>query len=107
VGPKDADVTVVSVLRVPVRAGSEAELAKAYETLEIFARARESGGFLGGRLLQPLSAGASFLVVAEWEDAAAYERWLSSPVRADLGRELEPLLDGSIEGSIYEAVIDG
>ena len=100
-------MTVVSVLHVPVRAGKEQELSAAYESLEIFGRARESGGFRGGRLLQPLTAGAAFLVVAEWDEPAAYERWLESPVRAELGRHLEPLLDGELEAAIYETVVQG
>ena len=98
-------MTVVSVLQMPVRAGKEQQLAAAYETLEIFGRARESGGFRGGRLLQPLTAGEPFLVVAEWDEPAAYERWLDSPARAELGRHLEPLLDGDLEAAIYETVV--
>jgi heme-degrading monooxygenase HmoA len=100
-------VTVVSVLRLAVRAGREEELVAAYETLEIFVLARESGGFRGGRLLRPLSVGEDFLVVAEWDEAAAYERWLESPVREELGSRLEPFLEGDPAGGVYEAAVDG
>jgi heme-degrading monooxygenase HmoA len=104
VGEEDAHVTVVSVLRVPVRAGDEARLAEAYARHEIFARARESGGFRSGRLLRPVAPGDPFLVVADWDDGAAYQRWLDNPVRAELAAHLEPLLVGPLEGALYEEV---
>lgn len=100
-------MSVVSVLRVPVRAGAEERLADAYSSLGIFELARESGGFRGGRLLGPVTAGESFLVVAEWDDAAAYQRWLDSPVRAGLATHLEPLIEGPLEVGVYEEVHRG
>jgi heme-degrading monooxygenase HmoA len=107
VGEEDEDVSVVSVLRVPVRAGAEERLADAYASLGIFELARESGGFQGGRLLSPVTAGEPYLVVAEWDDAAAYQRWLDSPVRAGLATRLEPLIDGPLEVGVYEEVHRG
>jgi heme-degrading monooxygenase HmoA len=100
-------VRVVSVLQLPVRLGAEDELADAYSRFGIFDLARESGGFRSGRLLRPLAEGEPFLVVAEWDDPGDYERWLASPVRAGLGDELEPLLDGEPEGTIYEEAVRG
>ena len=50
-------MTVVSVLRLPVRPGREAELVRAFDDLEIFERSRESGGFLRGRLFLPVGRG--------------------------------------------------
>jgi heme-degrading monooxygenase HmoA len=107
VGEADAHVSVVSVLRVPVTAEGRDRLAGAYRTLGVFERARQSGGFQAGRLLRPLADGEPFLVVAEWDDAAAYERWLDNPARAELAAELEPLLSGALEGAMYEEVHAG
>ena len=81
-GAAEAGVTVVSVLHLPARAG--ADLAAAFAELEIFEHSRQSGGFLGGRLLRALDGGG-YLVVAEWEDAKAYQGWLDNPMRADAG----------------------
>ena len=93
---------VVSVLTLRVRAGSEPALVRSYEELEIFRHAQESGGFRSGRLLAPSVPDEPMLVIAEWDDAASYERWLASPVRKRLGRELEPLLaDRPAAGGIY------
>jgi heme-degrading monooxygenase HmoA len=95
-------MTVVSVLRLPLRPGREEELRRAFDELEIFERSRESGGFLGGRLLRPL-AGGPMLVIAEWESARDYQGWLDNPVRDELGGRLEPLLDGDVQaGELYE-----
>jgi heme-degrading monooxygenase HmoA len=100
-------VSVVSVLRLPVRQGAEPGLADAYTRLDIFALSRAGGGFRGGRLLRPVVRGDPFLVVAEWDDAAAYQRWLDSPVRARLADELEPFVAGPLEGALYEDVVRG
>lgn len=97
-------MSVVSVLRVPVREGAEARLEEAYKSFGIFDRARESGGFRAGRLLRPVLAGDPFLVVAEWDDAAAYQRWLDNPVRAEIATHLESLIDGPLKGGVYEEV---
>jgi len=96
-------VTVVSALRIPVRAGAEDAFVRAFAELRIFEHSRRSGGFRGARLLRPLTAGEPFLVVAEWDDADAYERWLDNPVREDLRRGLEPLVAGElVSGVLYE-----
>jgi heme-degrading monooxygenase HmoA len=107
VGAEDEGVSVVSVLRLPVRAGAEEDVAEAYRRLDIFELARESGGFRGGRLLRPVAGGEPFLVVSEWDDTADYERWLKSPVRASLADELEPLLTSDPESAVYEEVVRG
>lgn len=97
-------MSVVSVLRLPVHAGAEARLEAAFTSLRIFERARESGGFRNGRLLRPVLAGEPFLVVAEWDDAAAYQGWLDNPVRAELAAQREPLIGGLLETRVYEDV---
>jgi heme-degrading monooxygenase HmoA len=96
-------VSVVSVLRLPVRPGSEDALVRAFAELEVFKHSERSGGFLGGRLLRPL-AGGPFLVIAEWESDRAYTGWLENPVRERLGAHIEPLLAGEVEaGDLYES----
>jgi heme-degrading monooxygenase HmoA len=95
-------VTVISVLHLRARAG--ADLAAAFAQFEIFECSRQSGGFLGGRLLRALDGGG-YLVVAEWEDAKAYQGWLANPVRADVNAQLEPLLlDDVASGELFEQV---
>ena len=97
---------VVSVLRLHVRPGSEQALIRFYFEHEIFERSRESGGFRSGHLLEPVEPETAFLVIAEWDDADAYRRWLASPVRAELGVGLEPLLGSEPpDGAIYREAV--
>jgi heme-degrading monooxygenase HmoA len=100
---------VHSVLELHVLPGSESAVVRAYDELGIFERARESGGFRSGRLLEPADPGRPMLVIAEWDDAGSYERWLANPVREELGGRLESLLaDAPAAGSIfYEAARGG
>lgn len=97
-------MSVVSVLQLLPQPGAADELARRFGALEIFEHSRRSGGFLGGRLLRPLD-GDAFVVVAEWQTDEDYRRWLDNPVRAELGAELEPLLDADVvSGQLYEEV---
>jgi heme-degrading monooxygenase HmoA len=98
-------MTVVSVLRLRVREGAGPELVRRFAELEIFEHSRRGGGFRGGRLLRPLTGDGAYLVVAEWDSAAAYRGWLDNPVRAELGEQLEPLIDGEVaSGELFEEV---
>jgi heme-degrading monooxygenase HmoA len=96
----------VSVLELHVREGNEADVVRAYVELEVFERSRESGGFRAGRLLDPSEPGGPMLVIAEWDDVRSYDRWLTNPVRDELGDQLAPLLDDKpVAGRVfYEAV---
>ena len=96
-------MSVVSVLGVRVWSGAEAEFMQSFVDLAVFDRARESGGFRGGRLLRPLAEGEPFLVVADWDDAESYQGWLDNPVRAELNAKIEPLVAESVPGGgLYE-----
>jgi heme-degrading monooxygenase HmoA len=96
-------VSVVSILSISVRDG--ADLAGAFARLEIFEQSRLSGGFRSGRLLRPVEERNRYLVLAEWDSAEAYQRWLDNPVRAELAQQLEPLLEGGVtSGVLYEEV---
>ena len=96
-------MSVVSVLRFRAREGAADELVRRFARLEIFERARESGGFLGGRLLRSEGGGSEFTVIADWETHGDYQAWLDNPVRAETGAQLEPLLaDEVTAGELYE-----
>ncbi|HZQ64118.1 MAG TPA: antibiotic biosynthesis monooxygenase [Gaiellaceae bacterium] len=98
-------MTVVSVLRLPVRPGAAAELAQAFEELDVFGHSKRSGGFLGGRFLRPLVDGDPVLIVAEWDSPVSYQRWLDNPVRESLRSRLEPLVaDDVAAGQLYEEI---
>jgi heme-degrading monooxygenase HmoA len=85
-------VSVMSVLALEARPGSEQALVRTFAELGGFERSRESGGFRGGRMFVPLSPGKPVLVLAEWDAEADYERWLANPAREELKSILEPFL---------------
>lgn len=98
-------MTIVSILGLRAHPGGAGDLVRAFRELEIFGRSRESGGFLGGRLLTSLSDEDDVIVLAEWESADAYRGWLDNPARAELASRLVPLLAGEVTaGSLYEDV---
>ena len=99
---------VVSVLELHVLPGSEQAVARAYDELGIFERSRESGGFRGGTPARAVEPGRPMLVIAEWDDAESYQRWLSNPVREELGDHLEPMLSGdpTVVGIFHERALD-
>ncbi len=98
-------MSVVSVLRLPVRTGQVEELARAFAELDVFGHSERSGGFLGGRFLRPLAEGAPVVVIAEWETPGSYQSWLDNPVRNELSERLAQLLaDEVAAGDLYEEV---
>jgi hypothetical protein len=47
--------------------------------------------------------GEPFLVIAEWESKAYYQRWLDNPVRESLSAQINPHLTGDVrEGAVYD-----
>ncbi len=98
---------IVSVLRLPVREGCEQDVIRFYEARDVFALAAQVRGFHSGSLLEPTEPGGPFLVIAEWDDAEAYGRWLAAPARDELSGVLVLLLDGDPEGSIFTVVNRG
>ena len=96
---------IVSVLSLPIRLGCESETVQFYTERDVFGLAAQVGGFRSGKLLRPSEPGAPFFVIAEWDDAEAYHRWLAAPARAELSNLLGPLLDGAPSGSTYELVV--
>ena len=97
---------IVSVLNLPIRSGCESETVQFYIEHDVFRLAAQVGGFRSGKLLQPSQPGAPFVVIAEWDDVAAYDRWLAAPTRAELSTLLEPMLAGEPSGETYELVVN-
>ena len=97
-----SDPGAYSLLHIPVEAGKEDEFVATFARLRVFASSDEGGGFRGARLLRPVGEGdTTFVVVAEWDSAAAYQGWLDNPVRETLGSELEPFVAGEVRGGAF------
>jgi heme-degrading monooxygenase HmoA len=95
----------VTTLRVQVRAGTEDEFVRTFAALDIFGHARRRAGLRKAELLRPDRPGDPFVVAAEWDSRADYERWLADPLRAELNRELEPFVDGPMAGASHTVAL--
>jgi heme-degrading monooxygenase HmoA len=97
--------SVVSLLRLPVAAGSEESFMAAFETLEIFEYAAQRVGMRAARLLRPVQPGEPFVVIGEWDTEDDYDRWLADPMREELRLRLLPLLDGETSGALFRTTL--
>jgi hypothetical protein len=98
-----------SVLTLRAAAGQSTALEEFYEEHAVLQRARESAGCRDAVLLRATEGGsATHLVIADWNTAADYQRWVADPWRVALSQQLAALLDtGSDEpvvGGLYEFV---
>ncbi|HEX7660620.1 MAG TPA: hypothetical protein VF444_14195 [Pseudonocardiaceae bacterium] len=93
-------------------AGGNAEAVEEfYRTNAILARAREFRGCRDAILLRATDGGlATHLVIADWDTAEDYQRWVQDPWRAAMSRQLVALLDTDPDrpmvGGLFEPVGD-
>jgi heme-degrading monooxygenase HmoA len=98
-----------SVLTLRAAAGQSTALEEFYEQHAVLQRAREFAGCRDAVLLRATESGpATHLVIADWDTAADYQRWVADPWRAALSQQLAALLDNGsdkpIVGGLYEFV---
>jgi heme-degrading monooxygenase HmoA len=98
-----------SVLTLRAAAGQAGALEEFYAEHGILDRAREFGGCRDALLLRSVDGGpATHLVIADWDTAADYRRWVEDPWRAAVSRQLATLLDTESDeplvGGVFELV---
>jgi len=98
-----------SVLALQARPGAARAVEELYRDHGIIERSLRFPGCRSSALLRSVDDGpASHLVVAEWDDADAYARWVADPWRAAVSAELAELLEtppGSpVVARLYEPV---
>ncbi|PWJ49555.1 Quinol monooxygenase YgiN [Quadrisphaera granulorum] len=89
---------ITSVLQLSARPGNEQAVDDLYADLGVLDRSRAFPGCRGAVLLRTVegalaAGGATHVVIAEWDDEAAYAAWVADPWRNDVGAALAPLLD--------------
>lgn len=96
---------------LPLRAvpGRGDALEHFYADHRVLERARAFSGCRDAVLLRSTDGDpAGYLVIADWETASDYQRWVDDPWRAALSRQLADLLDpgndNSIVGRLFEFV---
>ncbi|MHA3701071.1 putative quinol monooxygenase [Jatrophihabitans sp. YIM 134969] len=103
-------MTVIrSVLRLHAAPGRADAVAEFYADEAILDRARAFAGCRDAALLRGTGDdAATYLVIADWDAAQDYQRWVSDPWRADVSRRLADLLDTEHDepavGNVFEFV---
>jgi heme-degrading monooxygenase HmoA len=101
---------VHSVLALRAKAGRAQAIEDLYRERGVLDRAVRFPGCRAATLLRCADGGPNtHLVIAEWDDADAYRRWVADPWRATVSAELMALLDIAegepVIGGLYEPVI--
>jgi heme-degrading monooxygenase HmoA len=98
-----------TVLYVDPREGDHQAVVEYYRRSGILERAAKVEGFVASELQVRADGTGPVLVTALWRDAAAYDRWLEHPARAEAAAELAPLVagdfDSAVRGEVYEIVL--
>lgn len=96
------DGHVHSVLYVYPKNGDYESVVEFMRRERVTELSQENGGLLASSINIPLSRKGPILVLAKWDAASDYERWLSNPVREGLGLKLSALLErDSAAGEMY------
>jgi quinol monooxygenase YgiN len=93
---------VRSVLVLRARPGRRDDVVALFERLGVLREASAVPGFVDAEL--HVTDSDELLVTATWESAAAYDRWLESPVRERMRPALEDLLVEPPVPRVYELV---
>lgn len=92
-----------SLLWLNVHPGCEREFEESFRRLHVFERAGQVAGMRSAELLRPIQ-GSTYVVVATWERAEDYDRWLDSSIRAELNESLSALLASAGQPAMFEIV---
>jgi heme-degrading monooxygenase HmoA len=100
---------ISSVLALQAKPGAARAVEELYRDRGIIERSLRFPGCRGSVLLRSSDDGpASHLVIAEWDDAEAYARWVADPWRAAVSTELAELLEtppgAVVVARLYEPV---
>jgi heme-degrading monooxygenase HmoA len=110
--PELTGVSVIrSVLALRAAEGKSEALEDFYAEQGILARSRAFPGCRDAVLLRATSGSpATHLVIADWDTAEDYQRWVQDPWRATVSRRLAELLDTDpdepVVGGLFEFVPD-
>lgn len=98
-----------SVLSLRAAAGQSDALEAFFADHGILERARRFAGCRDAQLVRSVDGSpVTYLVIADWDEAADYQRWVHDPWRAAVSRQLATLLDTApdepVVGGVFEFV---
>lgn len=98
---------VRSLLTLRATTGQADAIEALYADHGVLARARAFPGCRGAQLLRSVDGGsATHLVIADWDTAADYQRWVDDPWRDALSGRLAALLDNTDDGPLVGGVFE-
>ena len=98
-------MTFWTMLLIKVRDGDGKAAADAHTRRQCIEEAADSiPGFVHGETLLSADDSAQFCVMCGWEDEAAYQQWLDSPLRAKQTQDLVGVIDGDIRTLSFQSV---
>lgn len=103
--PGGTPVPTRSVLYLRTQPGMRAAVVDGYRELRILEDALEQEGCLGCELQLSCDDPDLVLVTALWRDADAYAGWVANPVRERARSAIGPLIDGAIEGTLFDVAL--
>lgn len=87
----------------PIREGKDAEFREWFTwSNNEFAKNK---GFLGRRLLRPMEGG-NYVAILEHESRETFTAMQGSPIHAEAGKRVAPLLDGHPAPTFYELIAE-
>jgi heme-degrading monooxygenase HmoA len=93
---------IVIISFPPIKEGRDADFQKWFassnQTFSNFS------GFMGRRLLKPLSGG-NYAAIVEFKDQASFQAMHSSPAHAEAGDQVRPLFDGKPTPTFYQVIV--
>jgi heme-degrading monooxygenase HmoA len=82
---------------------------KAREMIPLFRKMRtlamQQHGYISGETLRNVDQDDEYLVVSMWNSLKDWQRWLESKERQDVQKEIDALLGGKTEYSLYHTGI--
>jgi quinol monooxygenase YgiN len=97
-----------SVLSLRPAAGKSGALEDFFAEHDILERSRRFAGCRDAQLVRSVDSPVTYLVIADWDEAADYQRWVHEPWRAAVSRQLAALLDTEpdepVVGGVFEFV---
>jgi hypothetical protein len=103
------DHKIRSVLVLQPRGGDYAALAEFFRQHDILGIAVQDGGAWSAEFQVPVGGSGPVVVTAVWDSPAAYQRWQTHPMRAELGPALDLVIENrpdlAVANGVYEIVI--
>jgi hypothetical protein len=87
------DSHVHSVLQLYPKNGDYESVVEFMRRERVPELSQENGGLLASSINVPMSREGPIVVLAKWNSASDYQRWVSNPVREGLRPELSALLE--------------